>query len=78
MQVRLGAAERAASSMVARLREMLLGVRVLCRALPAGAGAGAGAGAPHVELFVRLGPQHILTSVNNSILVEYECLQLLV
>ncbi|KAM3967660.1 tudor domain-containing protein 7 tapas [Aphomia sociella] len=73
MQVRLGAAERAAGSMVARLRELVLGARVLCRALPAPAPAPATP--THVELFVRTGPQNILASVNNSILMEYECLQ---
>ncbi|XP_075972301.1 tudor domain-containing protein 7 tapas isoform X2 [Anticarsia gemmatalis] len=70
LAVRLGAAERAAGAMVARLRELLLGARVLCRALPSSA-----PGAPHVELFVRTGPQHILASVNNSIVMEYDFLQ---
>ncbi|XP_059050429.1 tudor domain-containing protein 7 [Achroia grisella] len=77
--VRLGAAERAAGSMAARLRELVLGARVLCRALPAPAAAAAAAAAgdaPHVELFVRTGPQDMLASVNNAILMEYECLQL--
>ncbi|XP_045493317.1 tudor domain-containing protein 7 [Colias croceus] len=73
MQVRLGSAERAAAAMAGRLRELLLGVRVLCRALPAAPHA---QGPPHVELFVRTGPQKILLSVNNSILAEYDCLQL--
>lgn len=73
MQVRLGAADRAAAGMVGRLRELLLGARVLCRALPA---AGAPASPPNVELFVRTGPQNILASVNNAILMEFEYLQL--
>ncbi|XP_047985623.1 tudor domain-containing protein 7 [Leguminivora glycinivorella] len=71
-QVRLGPAERAAHGMAARLRELLLQARVLCRALPAPA---APAAPPHVELFVRTGPQNILASVNNAILMEYEYLQ---
>ncbi|KAH9636554.1 hypothetical protein HF086_014815 [Spodoptera exigua] len=52
VSVRLGPAERAAAGMVARLRDLLLGARVLCRALPAGGAGGApGDGnAPHVEL----------------------------
>ncbi|XP_037969050.2 tudor domain-containing protein 7A [Plutella xylostella] len=73
IQVRLGAAERAASGMVTRLRELLLTSGVLCRALPAPLGAPAGP--PHAELFVRTGPQNILASVNNAILMEYEYLQ---
>ncbi|XP_028156043.1 tudor domain-containing protein 7A isoform X1 [Ostrinia furnacalis] len=75
MQVRLGAAERAVGGMVGRLRELLLGARVLCRALPAPAPAPAPS-PPHVELFVRTGPQNILASVNNAILMEFEYLQL--
>ncbi|CAH0405405.1 unnamed protein product [Chilo suppressalis] len=71
MQVRLGAAERAASSMVPRLRELLLGACVLCRALPPASHT-----PPHVELFVRTGPQNILASVNNAVLMEFEYLQL--
>lgn len=74
LSVRLGQADRAAGSMVARLRELLLGARVLCRALPPPSGAPALA-PPHVELFVRTGPQHILASVNNAILMEYDYLQ---
>ncbi|XP_045772816.1 tudor domain-containing protein 7 [Maniola jurtina] len=62
--VRLGAAERVAGAMVARLRELLLGECVLCRTLPGAA--------PHVELFVRLPTLNILASVNNSILMEYD------
>ncbi|CAH2102571.1 unnamed protein product [Euphydryas editha] len=69
-QVRLGAAERVAGSMAARLRELLLGAAVLCRALPGGDAV------PHVELFVRSGPKNFLVPVNNSILMEYEYLQL--
>lgn len=77
VSVRLGPAERAAGGMVPRLRELLLGARVLCRALPAAGGAAAGGApvAPHVELFVRTGPQNILASVNNAILMEYDYLQ---
>ncbi|XP_026319524.1 tudor domain-containing protein 7A isoform X2 [Hyposmocoma kahamanoa] len=71
IQVRLGSAERAASSMVSRLRELLLGACVVCRALPSSGGT---ASAQHVELFVRTGPQNILASVNNAILMEYEFL----
>lgn len=78
LSVRLGPAERAAGAMVPRLRELLLGARVLCRALgpasPPAPGAGPAA-APHVELFVRTGPQHILASVNNAIVMEYDYLQ---
>lgn len=74
MQVRLGAAERAAAAMVPRLRELLLDARVLCRALPPANASAATPAAPHVELFVRIGPQSILASVNNSILMEYEYL----
>lgn len=70
--VRLGAAERVAASMAGRLRELLLGAAVLCRALPGAAGDAA----PHVELFVRSGPKNFLVPVNNSILMEYEYLQL--
>ncbi|XP_026493738.2 tudor domain-containing protein 7 [Vanessa tameamea] len=82
VQVRLGAAERVASSMVQRLRELLLGAPVLCRALPAStpttptAGGPAGAPAQHVELFARSGPENFLVPVNISILMEYEYLQL--
>lgn len=79
LQVRLGAAERAAGRMVSRLRELVLGARVLCRALPADASPSspsAPSSPPHVELFVRTAPQNLLASVNNSILMEYECLQL--
>ncbi|CAH2050370.1 unnamed protein product, partial [Iphiclides podalirius] len=74
IQVRLGPAERAAAAMAGRLREMLIGACVLCRGLPAPA-AGLG-GPPHVELFVRFGPQAMLASVNNCILTEYDFLQL--
>ncbi|XP_049881297.1 tudor domain-containing protein 7 [Pectinophora gossypiella] len=74
MHVRLGAAERAATSMAGRLRELLLGQRVLCRALPAANVSPAPPAAPHVELFVRTGPQNILASVNNAILMEFEYL----
>ena len=66
--MRLGPAERAAGGMAARLRSLLLGARVLCRALEAGS-------PPAVELFVRTGPQNILASVNNAILMEYDFLQ---
>ncbi|CAG9796634.1 unnamed protein product [Diatraea saccharalis] len=77
LQVRLGSAERAASSMVPRLRDLLLGACVLCRALPSPpSGAHSAHSPPHVELFVRTGPQNILASVNNAILMEYEYLQL--
>ncbi|XP_022821442.1 tudor domain-containing protein 7 isoform X3 [Spodoptera litura] len=75
VSVRLGPAERAAGGMVPRLRELLLGARVLCRALPAAGGAGGAPAIPHVELFVRTGPQNILASVNNAILMEYDYLQ---
>ncbi|KAI5640546.1 tudor domain-containing protein [Phthorimaea operculella] len=76
IQVRLGAAEKAAGSMTKRLRELLLEQRVLCRALPGAGGGERGerGGAPHVELFVRTGPQNILASVNNAILMEFEYL----
>lgn len=72
-QVRLGAAERVAASMAGRLRELLLGAAVLCRALPGSSGNDS---VPHVELFVRSGPKNFLVPVNNSILMEYEYLQL--
>ncbi|CAH0592425.1 unnamed protein product [Chrysodeixis includens] len=72
LAVRLGQAERAAAALVARLRELVLGARVLCRALPTHAGA---PGAPHVALFVRTGPQNILASVNDAIIMEYDYLQ---
>ncbi|CAH2238235.1 jg11514 [Pararge aegeria aegeria] len=77
-QVRLGSAERAASSMVPRLRELLLDACVLCRAVPASPThtSALTPGVMHVELFVRTGPRNILASVNNSILMEYEELQL--
>ncbi|XP_072943788.1 tudor domain-containing protein 7B isoform X2 [Epargyreus clarus] len=78
MQVRLGAADRAAGSMAARLRQLLLGERVLCRALPAPPPAAAPAQTPqtpHVELFVRSGPQKILASVNNNILLEHDLVE---
>ncbi|XP_049692223.2 tudor domain-containing protein 7 isoform X1 [Helicoverpa armigera] len=71
--VRLGPAERAAAAMVARLRELLLHTSVLCRAQPPAPGAAPAA--PSVELFVRTGPQNILASVNNAILMEYDYLQ---
>ncbi|XP_013191242.1 tudor domain-containing protein 7 isoform X2 [Amyelois transitella] len=74
IQVRLGAAEAAGAALVARLREMLLDSVVVCRALPPPAPPATPA--PHVELFVRLGPQNMLASVNNAILMEYEYLQL--
>ncbi|KAJ2947850.1 hypothetical protein O0L34_g9639 [Tuta absoluta] len=83
IQVRLGAADKAAGSMTKRLRELLLDQRVLCRALPGERGGERGerggergerGGAPHVELFVRTGPQNILASVNNAILMEFEYL----
>ncbi|KAG6440568.1 hypothetical protein O3G_MSEX001309 [Manduca sexta] len=78
MQVRLGQAERAATGMVSRLRELLLGARVLCRALapPAAHAPHAAPAPPNVELFVRTAPQNILASVNNAILLEYDHLQL--
>lgn len=72
LAVRLGAAERVAASMAGRLRELLLGAAVLCRALPGAANDPV----PHVELFVRSGPKNFLVPVNNSILMEYEYLQL--
>ncbi|KAJ0182545.1 hypothetical protein K1T71_001914 [Dendrolimus kikuchii] len=76
MQVRLGTAERAAGGMVARLRELLLRRRVLCRAVPPAQHAPTTSHAPpHVELFVRTGPQNMLASVNNSVLIEYDFLQ---
>ncbi|XP_052744074.1 tudor domain-containing protein 7B [Bicyclus anynana] len=71
-QVRLSGVERVAGGMVARLRELLIGARVLCRAAPdSRQHASAPAPAP-VELFVRSGPLNILASVNNAILLEYE------
>ncbi|XP_061385760.1 tudor domain-containing protein 7 [Danaus plexippus] len=73
-QVRLGPAERAAGSMVSRLRDMLLGASVLCRALPASAPSPGSP--PNVELYARWGPQHMLASVNDGILMEYELIQL--
>ncbi|CAK1539974.1 unnamed protein product [Leptosia nina] len=76
MQVRLGpAAESVASSMVDRLRDLLLGERVLCRAA-ASSPAFVSTSAPHVELYVRPGPQTPLVPVNHSIVGEYEYLQL--
>ncbi|CAG4978862.1 unnamed protein product [Parnassius apollo] len=72
MQVRLGPAERVASKMAGRLRELLLGQRVLCRALPAASPAPAPSAPPNVELFVRFGPQQMLVPVNNSIILEYD------
>ncbi|CAB3239962.1 unnamed protein product [Arctia plantaginis] len=72
ISVRLGPAERVASAMVGRLRELVLNTHVLCRAMPASPTPPA---APHVELFVRTGPQDILASVNNAILLEYDYLQ---
>ncbi|XP_013176763.1 PREDICTED: tudor domain-containing protein 7 [Papilio xuthus] len=74
IQVRLGSAERVAASMATRLRELLVGASVLCRASPA-------PHSPHphpcpdVELYVRSGPNHLLGSVNDSILIEYEYLK---
>ncbi|GBP45730.1 hypothetical protein EVAR_44958_1 [Eumeta japonica] len=75
VQVRLGPADRAASSMVGRLRELLLDNVVLCRAIPSPPSHPIGA-PPNVELFVRTGPQNILASVNNAVLIEYDYLRL--
>ncbi|XP_041975226.1 tudor domain-containing protein 7B [Aricia agestis] len=69
LQVRLAGAEAAAAAMVGRLRELLVGARVLCRAVGAPPPAPA---APQVELFVRTGPQNMLASVNNDITLQHE------
>lgn len=75
--MRLGSAERVAASMAPRLRELLVGASVLCRAAPAQHSPHATHPnpCPDVELYVRSGPNHLLGSVNDSILIEYEYLK---
>lgn len=63
--------ERVEGSMAPRLRELLLGARVLCRA---GGPAPHGDAAPSLELFVRTGRHNLLVSVNHCIIVEYDYL----
>lgn len=72
IQVKLSGVEVLPGPLVERVRQLLLGRPVLCRAVAGPSGPGA---TPAVEFFVRTQPQNILASVNNAINIEWDMIK---